>query len=74
MKELRLEYPEEFRDVSFEWRVREGDTVRPGDLLAVVSTDKASQELEAFDSMRLLEIRRTPRGYLLIVDEITESP
>jgi pyruvate dehydrogenase E2 component (dihydrolipoamide acetyltransferase) len=31
------------------WRVREGDRVRPGDVLAEIETDKATMEVEAVD-------------------------
>jgi pyruvate dehydrogenase E2 component (dihydrolipoamide acetyltransferase) len=39
-----------------EWRVSEGDTVRRGDILAEVETDKANLEIEAFYSGVLLKI------------------
>lgn len=32
------------------WRKKEGDAVEPGDVLAEVETDKATMELESFDS------------------------
>ncbi len=32
------------------WNVKEGDTVKSGDVLADIETDKATMELEAFDS------------------------
>ena len=32
------------------WLVKEGDTVKPGDILAEIETDKATMELEADDS------------------------
>src|SRR5579863_5819778 len=31
------------------WHVKEGDTVRPGDILAEIETDKATMEFEAVD-------------------------
>ena len=31
------------------WLVKEGDTVKPGDVLAEIETDKATMELEADD-------------------------
>jgi pyruvate dehydrogenase E2 component (dihydrolipoamide acetyltransferase) len=39
------------------WKKRVGETVRRGDILAEVETDKANMELEAFASGVLLEIR-----------------
>ena len=39
------------------WKMRVGETVRRGDVLAEVETDKANMELEAFTSGVLLEIR-----------------
>ena len=31
------------------WLVKEGDTVKPGDILAEIETDKATMEIEAVD-------------------------
>ena len=39
------------------WKKRVGETVRRGDVLAEVETDKANMELEAFVSGELLEIK-----------------
>ncbi|HRP68964.1 MAG TPA: E3 binding domain-containing protein, partial [Turneriella sp.] len=41
--------------VFVEWLKNEGDSVRPGDTLASIETDKAVMELEAFDSGVLLK-------------------
>lgn len=38
------------------WHKKVGDTVKPGDLLAEVETDKATMELEAYESGTLLYI------------------
>ncbi len=38
-----------------DWKVEEGDEVKTGDILAEVETDKATMELEAFDSGVLLK-------------------
>ena len=37
------------------WLVAEGDTVKSGDLLAEIETDKATMEVEAVDDGRLPE-------------------
>ena len=38
-----------------EWLKQEGDTVKPGDPIASIETDKAVMELEAFDAGTLLK-------------------
>ena len=43
------------------WRVQEGDTFEPQDVLAEVETDKATMELETFDPGVLIKII-TPAG------------
>jgi pyruvate dehydrogenase E2 component (dihydrolipoamide acetyltransferase) len=43
------------------WRVQEGDSVQPQDVLAEVETDKATMELETFDPGVVLKIL-TPAG------------
>ncbi len=35
------------------WHVKEGDTVRPGDILAEIETDKATMEFEAIDEGKI---------------------
>ncbi len=41
--------------VFVEWVKKEGDTVKPGDVIAAIETDKAVMDLEAFDSGTLLK-------------------
>jgi pyruvate dehydrogenase E1 component beta subunit len=38
------------------WLVKEGDTVKPGDVLAEIETDKATMEVESVDSGKLVKI------------------
>lgn len=38
------------------WNVKEGDTVKPGDVLAEIETDKATMEFEAVDAGRVAKI------------------
>ncbi len=38
------------------WHVKEGDTVKPGDILAEIETDKATMEFEAVDAGRIAKI------------------
>src|SRR5665213_3595412 len=38
------------------WHVKEGDTVKPGDILAEIETDKATMEFEAVDAGRISKI------------------
>ncbi len=38
------------------WHVREGDAVKPGDILAEIETDKATMEFEAVDSGHIAKI------------------
>ncbi len=54
------------------WLKKEGDSVKPGDMIAEVETDKATQELEAFDSGVVAKIvipegGKTPVGALIVV-------
>jgi pyruvate dehydrogenase E2 component (dihydrolipoamide acetyltransferase) len=51
------------------WKKQAGETVRRGDVLAEVETDKANMELEAFTSGVLLEIR-VPAGELAQVGTV----
>jgi pyruvate dehydrogenase E2 component (dihydrolipoamide acetyltransferase) len=37
------------------WNVKEGDKVNSGDVIAEVETDKATMEVEVFDSGTVLE-------------------
>lgn len=41
--------------VFVEWVKKEGDAVRPGDVIAAIETDKAVMDLEAFDAGTLLK-------------------
>src|SRR5256885_2630042 len=38
------------------WHVKEGDAVKPGDILADIETDKATMEFEAIDAGRIAKI------------------
>jgi pyruvate dehydrogenase E1 component beta subunit len=38
------------------WLVKEGDTVKPGDVLAEIETDKATMEVESVDSGKVVKI------------------
>src|SRR5436853_6788565 len=38
------------------WHVKEGDAVKPGDILAEIETDKATMEFEAVDPGRVAKI------------------
>jgi pyruvate dehydrogenase E1 component beta subunit len=38
------------------WLVKQGDTVKPGDVLAEIETDKATMEVESVDSGKVTEI------------------
>jgi pyruvate dehydrogenase E2 component (dihydrolipoamide acetyltransferase) len=54
------------------WLKKEGEAVKPGDMLAEVETDKATQELESFDSGTVAKIMipeggKTPVGALIVV-------
>ena len=68
MRELLFEYPDNLH-VEIEWKVQPGNRVKPGDIIGVAESEKATQELEAFEPMLVLEIRRTARGYALLVDD-----
>ncbi len=51
------------------WHKKEGDTVKSGDVLAEVETDKATMDLEAYEEGTLLYIG-IPAGQSVAVDEI----
>ena len=38
------------------WLKKEGDTIKPGDVIAEIETDKATMEVEAVDEGEVLEI------------------
>jgi pyruvate/2-oxoglutarate dehydrogenase complex dihydrolipoamide acyltransferase (E2) component len=38
------------------WLVKEGDSVKPGDVLAEIETDKATMEVEAIDEGQIAKI------------------
>ena len=42
--------------VFVEWQKKEGDRVKPGDIIASIETDKAVMDLEAFDGGTLLKL------------------
>jgi len=73
VKELRLEYPENGEPVSIEMRVKAGDEVQPGAIIALASMDMATQEVEAYEGMRICVIRQTARGFVLVVEELDKS-
>src|SRR6185312_12869751 len=54
------------------WLKKEGDAVKPGDMIAEVETDKAVQELETFEAGTVARILipeggKTPVGALIVV-------
>jgi pyruvate dehydrogenase E2 component (dihydrolipoamide acetyltransferase) len=54
------------------WLKKEGDTVKPGDMIAEVETDKATQELETFEAGTIAKIMipeggKTAVGALIVV-------
>ena len=51
------------------WHKKEGDTVKAGDVLAEVETDKATMDLEAYEEGTLLYIG-VKEGASVVVDEI----
>jgi pyruvate dehydrogenase E2 component (dihydrolipoamide acetyltransferase) len=51
------------------WKKKEGDTVKRGDILAEVETDKANLEIECFQDGTLLKIS-TPAGEVAVVGEV----
>ena len=51
------------------WHKKEGDTVKSGDVLAEVETDKATMDLEAYEEGTLLYIG-VKEGESVAVDEV----
>lgn len=51
------------------WCVSRGDTVREGDALAEVETDKANMEIEAPEAGAVMELRGVP-GDMIAVGEV----
>jgi pyruvate dehydrogenase E2 component (dihydrolipoamide acetyltransferase) len=51
------------------WRLKEGDTVKRGDILAEVETDKANLEIESFFNGTLLKVA-VPAGSVAKVGEV----
>lgn len=62
------------------WLKKEGDEVKPGDIIAEVETDKATQELETFEKGTIAKIvipegGKTPVGGVIVVIALTgENP
>jgi biotin carboxyl carrier protein len=73
MPEVPIELPDDQRFSSVELVVRVGDTIRPGDRIGTITTDKAELELEASESGRVEAIRKTPRGYVLTLSPLPEA-
>lgn len=54
------------------WLKKEGDAIKPGDIIAEVETDKATQELEVFDAGTIAKIvipegGKTPVGGIIVL-------
>jgi pyruvate/2-oxoglutarate dehydrogenase complex dihydrolipoamide acyltransferase (E2) component len=73
MSEWRLEPPANGPEFEIELRIKEGDRVRPGDVIAIVTSDKATQEMEAFEGGTITGVIKTRRGYVLLVDETAQG-
>ena len=43
-----------------EWRIEPGRDIRPGDVIALIETDKGLIDLESFDTGRVAELLATP--------------
>ena len=71
MRELPLELPETQRPLNarITLRIKIGDHVSPGDVIADIETDKASAEMDAPEAFTLCGIRRTARGMVLIIED-----
>jgi pyruvate/2-oxoglutarate dehydrogenase complex dihydrolipoamide acyltransferase (E2) component len=70
IRDLLIEPPPDAGPSNVELRVAAGDHIEMGDIIAIVETDKATQEVEAFCDAIIKETKKTPRGWKLIVDEI----
>jgi pyruvate/2-oxoglutarate dehydrogenase complex dihydrolipoamide acyltransferase (E2) component len=73
MGEWRLESPFGGQAFQIELRVKEGDQVKPGDIIAILETDSATAEIEAFEGGRITGLIKTRRGYVLVVDETKQG-
>ena len=71
MKELPLEPPEVGRleTARITLRIAIGDHVNVGDIIAEIETDMATAEVDTPEAFTLRGIRKTDRGYVLIVEE-----
>jgi len=56
--------------VIVEWRVREDDYVKKGDIVAVVESDKATFEVEAYESGVVLKILHDAGAEVKVLDPI----
>ena len=68
-REIVIELPAIAGPLQVELRFAVGDRILRGDTLAVIETDRATQELDAdFDGV-IQAVTKTARGIRLIVDE-----
>jgi hypothetical protein len=70
MREIRIEPPLDFNGrFDIELKVKEGDRLQPGTIVAILETERATQELESYDAAMVVGVEKTKRGFVLRIEE-----
>jgi biotin carboxyl carrier protein len=70
MREIRIEPPLDFNGkFDIDLKVKVGDRLRPGVVVAILETEKTTQELESYDTAVVVGVEKTERGFVLRIEE-----
>ena len=73
MQQERLEFPDDGGVWRIDLRINAGDSVSPGDTIAVIESDSAGAEIDAPQVMRIVRIKPITRGYLLFFENPNDA-
>ena len=70
MREIRIESPfDDGTPCAIELKIKPGDRLRPGTIIAILETNVATQELESFEACIVVGIVKTSKGFVLQLEE-----